>query len=100
MQTQTVTAIEVVTTTDDLGDTETSQTERDVPGSLFEPQQGTERTDSRSPGVVTPAKFYLPIAIQLDADDVILDADGVHWDVIAGSSVWQDQTEVAVKRTP
>lgn len=100
MQTQTVTAIEVVTTTDDLGDTTTSQTERDVPGTLFEPQQATERTDSRSPGVVTPAKFYLPTALELNADDVILDAAGVLWQVEGGSSVWQDQTEVAVKRTP
>lgn len=98
MRTQTVTAISVTVDTDVYGDSTTTQTEQQVAGVLFEPQQGTERTDSRSPGVVTPAKFYLPVALQLDADDVILDASEVPWEVIAGSSVWQDQTEVAVRR--
>lgn len=99
MHTQTVTAISVETTTDPLGDSTTTQTEQTIDGVLFEPQQGTERTDSRSPGVTTPAKFYLPVAIHLDADDLIVDADEVLWQVVAGSAVWQDQTEVAVKRT-
>jgi hypothetical protein len=98
MQTQTVVAIEVTTTTDDLGNSTTTQTQRDVPSALFEPQQATERTDSRSPGVVTPAKFYLPTPLQLDADDVIVDADEVWWQVIGGSSVWGNDTEVPVKR--
>lgn len=98
MRTQTVTAIEVVTDTDKHGDSTVTQTERDVDGVLFEPQQATERTDSRSPGVTTPAKFYLPIALPLNADDVILDADGVRWDVVGGSAVWDDQTEVPVQR--
>lgn len=97
MQTETITAISVVTTTDDHGDSTTTQTERDIPGVVFEPMQSTERTDSRSPGVTSPAKFYLPIALELDADDVIL-RGGVVWQVDGGSSVWGDQTEVPVKR--
>lgn len=92
---RTVTVIEVVTTTDAFGDSTTTQTEYDVDGVMFEPQQGVERTDSNSPGVVTPAKFYLPLVANLDADDVILDGEQP-WNVVAGSSVWHDQTEVAV----
>lgn len=93
-----VTVIQVTTTTDDLGDTTVESVEQEVGGVMFEPKQGVERTDPQSPGVVTPAKFYLPIPLQLDADDVIVDADGVWWSVTAGSSVWHDQTEVAVTR--
>jgi hypothetical protein len=97
MDFQTVTVVQVTTTTDDLGDSTTATLEQDVDGVLFEPQQATERTDSRSPGVVTPAKFYLPIPLDLDADDVILHA-GFEWQVIGGSSVWGNDTEVPVKR--
>lgn len=95
---QTVTVNQVATTTDAYGDTTTTTTSSTVEGALFEPQQGIERTDSRTPGVVTPAKFYLPAALTLDADDTIVDADGMTWQVVAGSSVWDDQTEVAVQR--
>ena len=94
----TATVVRVVTTTNDLGDSTTSSNSLEVPGVLFEPQQGAERTDRDSPGVVTPAKFYLPIPLELDADDAIIDAAGVRWEVIAGSSVWGSQTEVAVQR--
>lgn len=98
MQTETVTVIQVTTTTDDYGNSTTSQTEQDVSGVLFEPMQATERTDSRSPGVVSPAKFYLPVPLKLNADDVVL-VGGVVWAVQGGSSVWGDQTEVPVTRT-
>jgi len=92
-----VTVRQVVTTRDANGDSTTTSSTSTVTGVLFEPQQATERTDARSPGVVTPAKFYLPIALQLNADDEI-DSAGVTWQVVGGSSVWQDQTEVPVKR--
>lgn len=98
MQTQTVVAIHVETTSDPYGNETTTQVEQSVSGALFEPRQATERTDPRSPGVTTPAKFYLPIALELDADDVIVDAAGVSWQVVGGSSVWGDQTEVPVAR--
>lgn len=96
--TQVVTAIQVTTTTDDHGDETVVQTEQDVGGVLFEPQQATERTDTRSPGVTSPAKFYLPVPLALDSDDVILDADAVAWSVAGGSSAWGDRTEVPVVR--
>ena len=98
MNYQTVTARQVTTTTDDYGDSTTTTTETVVPNVLFEPKQATERTDSRSPGVTTPAKFYLPVPLQLDADDEIVDAAGVVWSVIGGSSVWGNQTEAPVER--
>lgn len=93
---QTVTVIRVTTTRNDYGDETTSQTEVDVEGALFEPKQGVERTDTHTPGVVTPAKFYLPGAHELDSDDVILDANSVAWNIVANSSIWVDQTEVPV----
>lgn len=98
MQTQTVVVEHVVTTEDDLGNSTTARTTQTVARCLFEPQQAVERTDPRSPGVVTPAKFYLPIPLQLDADDTITDEASVVWQVIGGSAVWIDQTEVPVKR--
>jgi hypothetical protein len=55
MGTQTVVARQVTTATDPLGDSTTTTIETVVPGALFEPRQATERTDSRSPGVTTPA---------------------------------------------
>jgi hypothetical protein len=96
---QTVTVTAVVTTTNDDGDSTTTSTTQVVDGCMFEPQQSSERTDNNSPGVVTPAKFYLPIPLQLNADDTITDANAVEWQVLGGSSVWIDQTEVAVSRT-
>lgn len=93
-----VTVRAIVTTKDANGDSTTSSASTTHTGVMFEPEQSTERTDSRSPGVVTPAKFYFPTALALNADDEI-DAAGVTWRVKGGSSVWVDQTEVAVERT-
>ena len=97
MQRVTVTVVQVTTTTGPLGDSTISTLEQDVDGVLFEPKQATERTDARSPGVTTPAKFYLPVPLELDADDVILH-DGYEWQVIGGSSVWGSDTEVPATR--
>jgi hypothetical protein len=94
----TVVVTAVVTTRDKYGDETTATTTQTVSGVMFEPMQATERTDSRTPGVTTPAKFYLPIPLQLNADDTITDAASVVWQVIGGSSVWIDQTEVPVVR--
>lgn len=96
---QTITARHVVTTTDRMGNSTTTETVTEVERCLFEPAQATERTDPRSPGVTTPAKFYAPVALQLDADDEITDADGVKWAVLGGSSVWGTRTEIPVQRT-
>jgi len=93
----TVTVRQISSTGDGLGNSVGTTANVTVGGVLFEPQQATERTDANSPGVVTPAKFYLPVPLQLDADDEIV-ADGITWQVIGGSSVWGTQTEVPVKR--
>ena len=98
MDYQTVTARRVTTTTDPLGDSTITVAETPVEGALFEPRQATERTDSRSPGVTTPAKFYLPVPLHLNADDEIIDAAGVTWQVIGGASVWGNDSEVPVER--
>lgn len=95
---QPITVTAIVTTRDKYGDETTETSTQVVPGCMFEPQQSTERTDSRTPGVVTPAKFYLPIALTVNADDTITDAASVVWNVVGGSSVWVDQTEVPVVR--
>lgn len=99
MDYQTVTVRSVTTVDDGIGNTIETPTTSTVPGVLFEPQQAIERTDSRSPGVVTPAKFYGPFPL-LDADDTITDAAGVRWQVIGGSVRWDaEHSEVPVKRT-
>lgn len=95
---QSVTVTAVVTTRDKYGDETTATTTQVVGGCMFEPQQSTERTDSHTPGVTTPAKFYLPVALTLNSDDTITDAAGAVWNVVGGSSVWVDQTEVPVVR--
>lgn len=97
MDTVAVTIQAITSTTSPDGDTTVVSAGETIPGCLFEPQQATERTDPRSPGVVTPAKFYLPVPRQLDADDEIESA-GTTWHVIGGSSVWGTQTEVPVRK--
>jgi hypothetical protein len=97
MDYQTVTIRSVTTTDDGLGNTTETTTEQAVERVLFEPQQATERTDRNSPGVVTPAKFYGPFP-PLDADDLIVDAAGVSWQVVGGAAKWGAESEVPVKR--
>lgn len=99
IETVTVTAVKVTTAVDDLGDETETRTEHTIDGCLFEPQQATERSDNRSPGVVVPAKVYLPVALQLDADDLVRigGPDGTPWQVVARAAVWGDQTEVPIR---
>lgn len=91
---------QVTTTTDEAGDTiAEAVVESEVPVLQFEPAQPTERTDPRSPGVVTPAKFYFAAPLYLNASDEIVE-NGVTWEVVGGSSVWGGtHTEVPVSRT-
>lgn len=89
---------QVTTTTSNVGDTTDAVIESEVPVLQFEPAQPTERTDPRSPGVVTPAKFYFAAPLHLNASDQIVE-DGVTWEVVGGSSVWGGtHTEVPVSR--
>ena len=97
MDYQTVTVRQVTTTDDGLGNTSETEVRTPVERVLFEPQQSTERTDSRSPGVTTPAKFYGPFP-PLDADDEIIDAAGMTWQVVGGAAKWGTDSEVPVKR--
>jgi len=87
----------VTTSTDLDGNTTSTRLERDIDGCLFEPQQSVERTDPRSPGVLSPAKFYAPEPVHLDADDEV-EAGGTTWQVVGGSMVWGTQTEIPVRR--
>lgn len=97
MEAVTLTVDTVTTTTSADGDSTTTAVTQTVPGCLFEPQQAVERTDPRSPGVTTPAKFYAPLALVLDADDEVR-AMGHTWAVIGGSMVWGQNTEIPVRR--
>lgn len=93
-----ITVRHVTTTEDGIGNTSESVTTTTIDNVLFEPQQSTERTDPRSPGVTTPAKFYVRQALPLNADDEII-CDGVTWQVVGKAAVWGSRTEIPVKRT-
>lgn len=98
MDFQTVTVRAIATSKDDNGDATSTTETTTVDRVLFEPQQAVERTDSRSPGVTSSAKFYGPFP-PLDADDEVTDAAGVVWQVIGGSAVWGQESEVPVRRS-
>lgn len=104
----TVTVRSVVTTTDDLGNSSTVPTVSTLAWALIAPRSSNERTDSRSPAVISAATIYGPFGTALDADDVLIVAghspsmDGV-WQVEGRSgdwslSGWRPGFEVAVKR--
>lgn len=104
----TVTVRSVATETDDLGDSTTTTTETALEWALISPRSSTERTDPRSPAVVTAASIYGPFATALDADDVLVvsghspSMDG-EWQVEGMPGAWslgdwKPGLEVAVKR--
>lgn len=106
----TVVVRSVVTTTDDLGDGTTETDETTLDWALVAPRSSTERTDPRSPAVITAASIYGPFATPLNADDVLVvsghspsmdgewQVDGMPGDWSLGG--WKPGFEVAVKRTP
>lgn len=88
--------IKTVTTTDRYGNTTKTTEEFPLQPCLLEPQQTTERTDPRSPGVTVPAKLYIVgQSAKIDSDDKFR-IDGKMWEII-GLSDWGD-LEVAIKR--
>lgn len=94
----TVTVVRTTTTRDALGNKTTSRVTTSVEGAIFEPERTLERTgDDRAP-VIQPARWNLPGVYELDGDDTIEDGDNV-WQVVGGSTVWLDRTEVPVTRT-
>lgn len=94
----TVTVVQVTTTRDALGRETYSTLEQDVDDVMFEPLSPSERPDAvGTPKTVVPGKFFLPIPLQLNADDLIL-YDGHEWRLDGGSQVWVDQTEISTSR--
>ena len=71
----TVTVRSVVTTPDDLGNSTTTTSDTVLPWALVAPRSSDERTDPRSPAVVTAASIYGPFGTSINADDLIIVAD-------------------------
>lgn len=95
-------------TVDELGDGTTSETTETLAWALIAPRASSERTDPRTPAVVSQASIYGPFGTALDADDTLVVSghspamDGV-WQVEGRSgdwslNGWQAGFEVAVKR--
>lgn len=94
----TPTLVHTETVTDRYGNATKTVTETVMDTCLFEPEQSTERTDSRSPGVTTPAKLYCPPGVVPDADDKIR-IDGKLWEIVGKPAVWGNVgVEIAIKR--
>ncbi len=104
----TVSLISVVTTTDDLGDSALETVETVLEWALVSPRSSSERTDPRSPAVLTAATIYGPFATAINADDLLVvfdhspSMDG-EWQVEGRSGDWslgdwKPGFEVAVKR--
>lgn len=104
----TVVVRSTVTTTDDAGDSTTTTSDTTLEWALVSPRSSTERTDPRSPAVITAATVYGPFATQINADDLLIvsnhspSMDGA-WQVEGRSGDWslgdwKPGFEVAVKR--
>lgn len=94
---RTVVLVAVVKTRSDVGDSTETETPTTVHGAIFEPERPLERTGDSRATVVRPAMWNLPGVHELDADDLVKDGD-VTWQVLGGSTVWLDRTEVPVVR--
>lgn len=77
----TASVIAVETDTDDLGNSTVETFETVLAWALIAPRTSSERTDPRSPAVVTAATLYGPFGVAIDADDLV---------VIAGHSATFD----------
>lgn len=104
----TVVVRSTTTTTTDLGDSTTTTADTTLDWALIAPRSSSERTDPRSPAVVTAASVYGPFGTPLNADDVLIvsnhspSMDGT-WQVEGRSGDWslggwRPGFEVAVKR--
>lgn len=98
----------VVTTDDGLGNTTETVTDAALAWALVSPRSSSERTDPRSPAVITAATIYGPFATPINADDILIvsdhspSMDGT-WQVEGRSGDWslgdwRPGFEVAVKR--
>ena len=104
----TVTIRRVTSTDNGLGDTTEATADTVLDWALFTPRSSTERTDPRTPAVITAATIYGPFGTAVNADDLIVvadhspAADGT-WQVEGMPGQWKLNTwepgfEVAVKR--
>lgn len=89
----TATLHSVTTTEDDLGNSTTTLVDTALAWALIAPRTSTERTDPRSPAVVTAATLYGPFGVAIDSDDLVVIAnhsptfDGV-WQVEGMPGQW------------
>jgi hypothetical protein len=100
----TITVTSVTVTDDGLGNTTETTTNATVPGVLFAPRSSSERTDSRTPAVITGGTIYKRgPGLTVDANDRITISgvspmiDGT-WQVEGEPGYWGAGTEVAVVR--
>jgi hypothetical protein len=100
----TITVVSVTTTRDDYGDETNTQTTATVAGCLFAPRSSTERSNTRSPAVISGGTIYKPgPGLVVNADDKITISgvspmiDGT-WSVEGEPGYWGVGTEVAVTR--
>lgn len=100
-----VTLVTVTTTDDGLGNTTETTAETTYDRVRFAPRSSSERTDPRSPAVITAASLYrrgeFPAAT---ADRIVIAGesdliDGT-WQVEGEPGYWGRGTEVAIKRAP
>lgn len=101
----TVTLVSTTQTTDDLGNVTETSTSTTYDKVRFAPRSSSERTDSRSPAVITGATVYRRGEFPAKAADrIVISAqnpliDGT-WQVEGDSGYWGAGVEVAIKRTP
>ena len=68
----TATLRSTMTTTDDNGDSTSVTVDTPLAWALVAPRTSTERTDPRSPAVVTAATLYGPFGTGIDSDDFVV----------------------------
>ena len=68
----TATLRSVSTDRDEYGDETTTSADTVLEWALIAPRTSSERTDQRSPAVVTAATLYGPFGADLDADDLVV----------------------------
>jgi hypothetical protein len=101
----TVTLMATTTTDDGLGNTTDETTSTDYPGVRYAPRSSAERTDARTPAVLSGATLYARGDFPVHAADSIVIADqhpliDGTWQVDGDAGYWGVGVEAAIKRTP
>jgi len=104
----TVVVRSVTTTTDKYGDETVSSSDTTLDWALIAPRSSSERTDPRSPAVITAATIYGPFGQSFNSDALLIvsnhspsmngewQVEGMPGDWSVGG--WEAGFEVAVKR--